>query len=38
MAIRNEWSDFFDGYAAKYETNAFTHNTVAEVDFLVKVL
>lgn len=34
----NEWSTFFDGHAPVYDDNSFTHNTLAEVDFLVEDL
>ncbi len=33
---KNEWQDFFDGYASRYMGECFTKNTVAEVDFLVE--
>jgi 2-polyprenyl-3-methyl-5-hydroxy-6-metoxy-1,4-benzoquinol methylase len=38
MTRRNEWEMFFDGYAPKYMNEAFTKNTVKEIDFVVKEL
>ncbi len=38
MAKQTEWADFFNGHAPVYETNAFTKNTVAEADFLIREL
>jgi 2-polyprenyl-3-methyl-5-hydroxy-6-metoxy-1,4-benzoquinol methylase len=32
---RTEWQKFFDGHAPHYEQQAFTQNTVAEVDFFL---
>jgi SAM-dependent methyltransferase len=34
----NEWADFFDGHAPRYNDNCFTKNTLAEVDFLIERL
>jgi len=34
----SEWQRFFDREAATYGQHAFTHNTLAEVDFLIDVL
>ena len=38
MAKPNDWVEFFDGHAPEYESNEFTHNTVADVDFLTAEL
>lgn len=38
MTRRNEWEMFFDGYAPKYMNEAYTKNTVKEIDFVVKEL
>lgn len=38
MPEPNPWVAFFDGYASQYEKHEFTHNTVAEVDFLLAEL
>jgi cyclopropane fatty-acyl-phospholipid synthase-like methyltransferase len=35
---RSEWVEFFNGHAPEYETNCFTKNTQAEVDFLFEEL
>jgi cyclopropane fatty-acyl-phospholipid synthase-like methyltransferase len=35
---RNEWEEFFDGHAPVYMDNAFTKNTVEEVDFVLEEL
>ena len=35
---KSEWMDFFNEEARKYDNNAFTHNTLNEVDFLEKEL
>jgi SAM-dependent methyltransferase len=35
MKIKSQWEQFFDGHAPVYDTNCFTKNTVAEVDFLI---
>lgn len=34
----NSWQDFFDAHAEIYDSNVFTGNTLAEVDFLVEHL
>jgi 2-polyprenyl-3-methyl-5-hydroxy-6-metoxy-1,4-benzoquinol methylase len=34
---KKEWQRFFDAHAAHYEENAFTKNTVAEVDFILSL-
>jgi SAM-dependent methyltransferase len=34
----NSWRDFFDAHAEIYDSNVFTGNTLAEVDFLVEHL
>jgi len=34
----NVWQDFFDNHAPRYLENAFTKDTLAEVDFLVEEL
>jgi 2-polyprenyl-3-methyl-5-hydroxy-6-metoxy-1,4-benzoquinol methylase len=34
----NEWQEFFDGYAVKYDDECFTKNTTAEVEFIVAEL
>lgn len=34
----NQWEDFYDRHAPYYDRGAFTHHTVAEVDFLLDVL
>lgn len=36
-AGKKEWQRFFDSHATHYEENAFTHNTVAEVDFILSL-
>lgn len=36
MAEKNTWEAFFDAHAPVYEDNAFTKNTVLEVDFLLE--
>ncbi|NLO73604.1 MAG: methyltransferase domain-containing protein [candidate division WS1 bacterium] len=38
MSGSNPWEAFFDAYAAVYDENEFTHNTVREVDFLLEAL
>ena len=38
MTHETEWTAFFNDHAAIYETNCFTKNTMAEVDFLVEEL
>ena len=38
MADRNEWEIFFNGHAPVYLKNAFTKNTLSEVDFLLDEL
>jgi len=38
MTKRNQWEDFYDRHAPYYDRGAFTHHTVAEVDFLLDVL
>ncbi len=38
MTDKTTWEAFFDAHAPVYEDNAFTKNTVAEVDFLVEEL
>ena len=38
MSLQNVWEQYFDGQAPSYLENAFTRNTIAEVDFLVKDL
>lgn len=38
MSKPNDWVVFFDGHAPEYESNEFTHNTVAEVDYLIAEL
>ncbi len=38
MEDRSDWIRFFRAHAPVYEQNAFTQNTVAEVDFLVEEL
>jgi ubiquinone/menaquinone biosynthesis C-methylase UbiE len=35
MTNNNEWQKFFDGHAPHYMENAFTKNTIAEVDFII---
>lgn len=35
---RTEWQDFFDHHAPDYLGNEFTHNTLAEADFIVEAL
>jgi ubiquinone/menaquinone biosynthesis C-methylase UbiE len=34
----NEWKAFFNSYAPKYDTEVFTQNTQAEIEFLVEEL
>lgn len=36
-AGKKEWQRFFDSHAAHYEENAFTKNTVSEVDFILSL-
>lgn len=36
MVPKNEWEEFFDGHAPVYMNNAFTENTVGEVDFILE--
>ena len=38
MSKPNDWVEFFDGHAPEYESNEFTHDAVAEVDFLIAEL
>jgi 2-polyprenyl-3-methyl-5-hydroxy-6-metoxy-1,4-benzoquinol methylase len=38
MSTTNQWETFFDNHASHYMQNAFTRNTLAEVDFLLNVL
>lgn len=38
MSDSSTWQEFFDSHAPVYEENAFTRNTVAEVDFLLEEL
>jgi hypothetical protein len=38
MGRRNKWEMFFDGYAPNYMTEAFTKNTVKEIDFVLEEL
>lgn len=38
MSVHEGWRAFFDGHAPAYMQNVFTHNTQAEVAFLVDVL
>jgi SAM-dependent methyltransferase len=38
MPATADWEKFFDGHAPVYMDNAFTANTLSEVDFLVKEL
>jgi SAM-dependent methyltransferase len=38
LTRRNEWEMFFDGHAPRYMDEAFTKNTVKEIDFVVKEL
>jgi SAM-dependent methyltransferase len=38
MAKSNQWQDFYDRHAPHYDRGAFTHSTLAEVDFLLEVL
>jgi 2-polyprenyl-3-methyl-5-hydroxy-6-metoxy-1,4-benzoquinol methylase len=38
MTRRNEWEDFFDGFAPLYMNEVFTKNTVKEVDFIIEEL
>ena len=33
-----EWQQFFDHHAPEYLQNSFTHNTLAEVDFILEVM
>jgi len=35
---KSTWEEFFDAYAPVYEDNAFTKNTIREVDFLIEEL
>jgi len=35
---KNEWQEFFDGYADKYDDECFTKNTAAEVEFIIEEL
>ena len=35
MTTSNQWQAFYDDHAPYYDLGAFTHHTVAEVDFLV---
>lgn len=37
MSPANQWSRFFDAHAARYDENAFTQHTQAEVDFLLNL-
>ena len=38
MTAPNQWQAFYDRHAPHYDRGAFTHHTVAEVDFLLDVL
>ena len=38
MNTKNSWKEFFDTHAPDYDNNAFTKNTVQEVDFLLEKL
>ncbi len=38
MPEKTTWETFFDSHAPIYEENAFTKNTLREVDFLLEVL
>src|SRR5260221_7397314 len=38
MPTTNQWETFFDNHAPHYMRNAFTRDTLAEVDFLLDVL
>lgn len=38
MRQRSHWEEFFDGHAPQYLNNAFTKNTVAEIDFVLEEL
>ena len=38
MKEKSTWEEFFDAYAPVYEDNAFTKNTIREVDFLIEEL
>jgi SAM-dependent methyltransferase len=38
LTRRNEWETFFDGHAPKYMNEAFTKNTVKEIDFVLEEL
>ena len=38
MSEKTNWEMFFDAHAPVYEENAFTKNTVQEVDFLLEEL
>jgi len=33
-----EWQQFFDHHASEYLQNSFTHNTLAEIDFILEVM
>jgi ubiquinone/menaquinone biosynthesis C-methylase UbiE len=38
MPEKTSWEQFFDAHAPIYDDNAFTENTVSEVDFLLEEL
>jgi len=38
MDTKTEWVGFFNGHAPVYNSNSFTQNTLAEVDFLMREL
>lgn len=38
MTRRNEWEMFFDGHAPRYMNEAFTKNTLKEIDFVIEEL
>jgi cyclopropane fatty-acyl-phospholipid synthase-like methyltransferase len=38
MSHSHDWEAFFDGHAPEYMFNAFTANTLSEVDFIIDVL
>jgi cyclopropane fatty-acyl-phospholipid synthase-like methyltransferase len=35
---KDEWQEFFDGYATKYDDECFTKSTAAEVEFIITEL
>lgn len=38
MQQKTKWEEFFDAHAPMYNQNAFTRNTIAEVDFVTEAL